>query len=315
VLHTSGMATTTRPATTCPACGADITGAYCATCGQRATSLVLSVRTLLRDVLEDQFSVNGTLPRTLLALFFKPGFLTNEYVRLRISPYVPPFRLYLVASVLFFLLASFRTGPPEITVEDRAELDSIRAAVRDSAAARVARGEPPPQRRGITIPPAGENWADSIDVDLPSEWLTRAVRARLQTLGHLPPEEALRRVFRGAYENAPKVMFLLLPFYALLLKVLYIRRKRYYVEHFIFALHVHAFAFILFLVMLPLADVRVIPGVLLLWLLIYFWLALKRVYRQGWLKTTVKWFLLGQTYAIAVVLGLVVAIFAAIFTL
>src|SRR5687768_17012386 len=112
------MATTVQPGTPCSACGPDITGAYCANCGQRATTPVLSVRKLLRDVLEDQFSVNGTLPRTLAALFFKPGFLINEYLRLRISPYVPPFRLYLVASVLFFLVISFTAGNPTISVQE-----------------------------------------------------------------------------------------------------------------------------------------------------------------------------------------------------
>jgi hypothetical protein len=308
------MATTAQPGTACPACGADITGAYCANCGQRSTSPVLSVRALLRDVLEDQFSVNGTLPRTLSALFFKPGFLTNEYLRLRISPYVPPFRLYLVASVLFFLVISFRAGAPELTVEDRARIDSARVAMRDSAAARAARGEAAPQRRGIHIDPTASNWAETVTINLGNERLDRIVKDRLAVMGNLPPEEALARVLRGLLENAPKVIFLLLPLYALLLKLLYIRSKRYYVEHFIFALHVHAFAFVLFLVMTLVEGVRYVPGLLFAWLMLYFWLALKRVYRQGWVKTTVKWFVLGQTYGIAVGLGLLVALLAAIFT-
>lgn len=310
------MATTARPGTACPACGADLTGAYCANCGQRATSPVLSVRKLLRDVLEDQFSVNGTLPRTLTALFFKPGFLTKEYLRLRISPYVPPFRLYLVASVLFFLVISFRTGPPTLTVEDRAEFDSVRAALRDSTAARRARGEAPPRQRfGISIDPTQRNWAENVSVNLGNERLNGMIRARLQTLGELPPEEALGRVVRGMVENAPKVIFLLLPLYALLLKLLYIRSKRYYVEHFIFALHVHAFAFVLFLLMSLLQNVHYMPGLLWVWLMLYFWLALKRVYGQSRLKTTAKWFVLGGTYAVAVACGLFVALLATLITL
>src|SRR5688572_22731318 len=310
------MATTVQPGTACPACGADITGTYCANCGQRATTPVLSVRKLLRDVLEDQFSVNGTLPRTLAALFFKPGFLTNEYLRLRISPYVPPFRLYLVASVLFFLVISFTAGNPTISVQDRAEFDSTRAAVRDSVAARQARGEAPARRRvGIAVDPTQPNWADSVKVNLGNERLNTIVKSRLQALGELPPEEALGRVIRGVLEQAPKVIFLLLPLYALLLKLLYIRRKRYYVEHFIFALHVHAFAFVLFLLMTLVQNVGFATGLLFLWLMVYYWLALKRVYGQGWFRTTVKWFVLGQTYAIAVALGLFAALVAAVFTI
>ena len=310
------MTTTVRTGTACPGCGADVTAAYCAQCGQRVTTPVVSVRRLLRDVLEDQFSINGTLPRTLAALFFKPGWLTNEYLRLRISPYVPPFRLYLVASVLFFLVISFRTGQPTLTVEDRAELDSIGRALHDSAAARRARGEPPPRQRfGISIDPTQPNWAENVTVNLGNERLNAMIRARLQTLGNRPPEEALGRVTRGVLENAPKVMFLLLPLYAFLLKLLYIRSKRYYVEHFIFALHVHAFAFVLFLPVTLLQHVPYVPIILIAWLMLYFWLALKRVYRQGWVKTTVKWVLLGQTYGIAVGFGVFVALLAAIVTL
>lgn len=300
---------------TCPACGSEVTGHFCSNCGQRAGSRVLSLRVLVRDVLDDQFSLNATLPRTLWALFFKPGLLTSEYLRHRVSPYVPPFRLYLVTSVLFFLAVAVQPPPLELTAEDRAAIDSVRAALRDTVAARAARGEPPPRSRfGVSIDPGREDWAASAEVRLGSERLNRAVKARLLMLGELPPEEAFRRLIRGTIENTPKVMFLLLPFYALLLKLLYIRSRRYYVEHFIFALHGHAFAFSLFLVMLLLDRFPVVAGILAYWVMVYFWVAMKRVYQQGWLRTTSKWLALGQTYLLAVAFGLVLAFIAAIFT-
>jgi hypothetical protein len=126
----------------CPGCGSPATGPYCANCGQRQGERVLSVRALLRDVLEDQFSVNSALPRTLRALFFRPGLLTADYLRLRISPYVPPFRLYLVVSLLFFIVLAFRAAQPlEITAEDRAEIAREFQEARDSLEAQRARGE------------------------------------------------------------------------------------------------------------------------------------------------------------------------------
>jgi hypothetical protein len=127
----------------------------------------------------------------------------------------------------------------------------------------------------------------------------------------------------GFVATTPKVMFFLLPFYAFLLKLLYVRSKRYYVEHFIFSLHGHAFAFSLFVVLMLAAMVPgdaleewmgLLIGVSLLWLMVYYWVALRRVYQQGWFKTTVKWFLLGQMYALAVGVGLAVAFLAAVFT-
>jgi hypothetical protein len=300
----------------CPACGREVTGNYCANCGQRTGTLVLSMRSLLRDVLEDQFVVNATLPRTLRALFFQPGFLTNEYLRQRISTYVPPFRLYLFASVFFFLLASLQAPPLEITPEDRVVLDSLRSAYRDSAAARTARGEAPPARRfGLSIDPMQENWADSATVNLGSERLNRIVRARLQAIGNLPPEMAFQRLTRSTIENTPKVMFLLLPLYALLLKLFYVRSGRYYVAHFIYGLYLHAFAFSVFLLMLLTNRLEAATVLLMVWLVVYSWLAQKRVYAEGWLKTTVKWSALHSLYGVVVALGLLVALLSAIFTI
>jgi hypothetical protein len=312
------------PDGTCPGCSARVSGRFCANCGQRAGTRVLSLRAMLSDYLEDQFSLNTTLPRTLRALFFRPGHLTREFLRQRVSPYVQPFRLYLVTSLIFFLMVALRAGPGELEVSDRAELDSVRAVVQDSIAARTARGEVPTAGRvGVSFDPFQENWADNVTVNLGNEALNNLVRARLQALGRLPGDEALSRILRGFVENTPKVMFLLLPFYALILKLLYMRSKRFYVEHFIFALHGHAFAFSLFVVLMLAALVPgerfdnwmgMLIGVSLLWLMMYYWVALRRVYQQGWFKTTVKWLLLGQMYALAVGVGLAVAFLAAVFT-
>ena len=305
------------PVTLCPACGAELSGRYCSNCGQRAGLRTLSVRALLREVVEDQFSVNATLPRTLRALFLRPGFLTSEYLRQRISLYVPPFRLYLIASLIFFVVASFETRSVEITAETQAQIDSARAAVQDTLAAQRVRGEEPerpPARFGVSIDPMQPNWADSAQVRLGNERLNRAVRARLKTFESLPPDVALRRIFTGVVSSAPKVMFLLLPLYGLLLKLLYIRRKRYYVEHFIFSLHIHAFTFGLFTVLMLLSAVPAVAGLLMIWLMLYSWLALKRVYGQGWFKTTIKWVILGQLYVIAVAFGVALALIAAFFS-
>ena len=76
-------------------------------------------------------------------------------------------------------------------------------------------------------------------------------------------------------EYAPHMVFVLLPVFALLLKLLYIRRRRYYAEHFVFALHVHAFMFVMMtlIVVLP-WDILNLP--ILLWIAVYIWLAMKR---------------------------------------
>jgi hypothetical protein len=278
---------------------------------------VLSVRALLRDVLEDQFSVNSALPRTLRALFFRPGLLTADYLRLRISPYVPPFRLYLVVSLLFFIVLAFRAAQPlEITAEDRAEIAREFQEARDSLEAQRARGEEPVQFRfGITADPTNENWADAIEINLGNERLNRAVRTRLLQMRDLPLTEAGGVLARNIAEQIPKAMFLLLPIYALLLKLLYVRTGRFYVAHFIFSLHIHAFAFALLLVCMVLPWRNLLSMFAFFWLLIYQWMALRRVYEQGVLLTTVKWFVLFAAYGVAIAFAMLVlftwAVFAA----
>ncbi len=311
---------------TCPNCGAPVTGKYCSSCGQRHGDVRASFTRILRDVLEDQLSLNATLPRTLGALLFLPGRLTREYMSLRIARYVPPVRLYLASSVIFFLMLSFVSNlnrpeflqgltPDSATV---ARLDSLRAVQQKAAGGAdadgsVARG----QRFGVFVSDLNpdSNWTRSVDVNLGNEQLNRLVRARLDQLGHLPPREAFAVVFQSFFKQIPKVMFLLLPVYALLLKVLYIRRRRFFVEHFIFALHVHAFVFTICFLEILLRGVQVLPVLLLIWIPVYALIAMKQVYGQGWFKTLFKWFVLGNAYLIMVSFGVLLGVVLAVFSI
>ena len=304
----------------CPNCGALVTGKYCSGCGQRHGDVRASFLRIIRDVLEDQLSLNATLPRTLAALLFLPGRLTRDYMSLRIARYVPPVRLYLATSVLFFLALSLvsninRTDFMRELSGDSASvavLDSIRTELQKSSLSDSALQN---RRFGVFASSFDSTWASSVQVNLGNERLNQAVRQRLDDLGHLPPREAFATVFQSFVKQIPKVMFLLLPVYALLLKLLYIRRKRFFVEHFIFALHLHAFMFAIFLLAVLARDVPVLPGLLLLWIPIYSLMAMKTVYGQGWFKTGLKWFALGNAYVVALSFGVVLGVTLALFAL
>jgi hypothetical protein len=84
----------------CDNCGAPVTDRFCASCGQRAAERIVSLRTLLREFLEDQLSLEARLPRTLHALLLRPGLLTADYREGRVARYVPPTRLYLVTGLV-----------------------------------------------------------------------------------------------------------------------------------------------------------------------------------------------------------------------
>ncbi|EAY26494.1 DUF3667 domain-containing protein [Microscilla marina] len=120
-----------------------------------------------------------------------------------------------------------------------------------------------------------------------------------------------------AVEKLPIVMFFVLPLFALLLKLLYVRRKRYYVEHIIFTLHIHSFAYfiftfsILFLELAPQGAVYILPITFLL-LFIYTYKSFRNVYQQSRIKTLFKIGLIGIAYLLVLIvaftLGIIVSL-------
>ena len=88
-------------------------------------------------------------------------------------------------------------------------------------------------------------------------------------------------------------MFVLLPIFALLLKIVYVRRL--YFDHLIFSLHLHSAAYVILAMMLPLEDLAnrhiilmISQVVLFVYFLAYFVLAVRRVYQSGWLAVALK---------------------------
>lgn len=110
-------------------------------------------------------------------------------------------------------------------------------------------------------------------------------------------EEALKH-------NIPKMMFVLLPLFALWLKIMYNWKRWYYTDHAIFALHVHCFAFVLLLISLVLdhyLDTDAFTGWGIVLLFVYLWLALKHTYQQSYRRSLLKAVLLLTGYSISFV--------------
>jgi hypothetical protein len=105
-------------------------------------------------------------------------------------------------------------------------------------------------------------------------------------------------------QNMPVMMFLLLPFYALLLKLLYIRRNVLYVKHLIHGVHLHTFTFFLLsLLLLLYLTTEHLPGLqawveimVFVLLLVYIYISMFLVYHEGWFKTLLKFIILGFCY-------------------
>lgn len=132
------------------------------------------------------------------------------------------------------------------------------------------------------------------------------------------------------FAEAPTVLFVLLPFFALLLKVFYIFKKRFYMEHLIVALHSHSFICLSIILIAMLVhvdawlDARVawlgsvtslMIAALWIWMPLYLLIAQKRIYRQGWLMTLLKFGMIGFCYWMMLLAGLIALILSSLVNL
>lgn len=215
---------------------------------------------LLHEVFHDIAHLDSRFLRTLRALL-RPGFLTQEYIAGHRTRWFPPFRLYLMVSLLFFALAALGPTTTQFRIVTRAPASA--------------------PAEGKAEAPARSN-------------LDARLEARAAEINRDPAPFVAKLM-----AWAPRVLFLLLPLFALLLKLAYLRSRVLYAAHTIFSLHAHAFAFLVFLgvrVLSYVPYVRGLRGLLLLALPIYLVGALKRVYGQGWWISGLKAAVIGAVH-------------------
>ena len=97
----------------CLNCGVPLAGAYCAQCGQRDIPPYPSVRDLVIDAFWELSGWDGRFASTVRALVRRPGMLTREFLEGRRARYLSPLRLYLMASLVYFVLAAADAGRPD----------------------------------------------------------------------------------------------------------------------------------------------------------------------------------------------------------
>jgi hypothetical protein len=110
-----------RQKQTCHNCGATLTGPFCATCGQHVHALNPTLRDVVHDVTHEVLHLDGRMFRTLRKLLLSPGFLTLDYFKGRRARWIPPLRLYLTFSVLYFALAALSGSNMGATIHDTDE--------------------------------------------------------------------------------------------------------------------------------------------------------------------------------------------------
>src|SRR5437867_3816578 len=96
-----------QPLTHCENCGAELSGHFCAQCGQAAIDYRRSFGHVVVDVLNEFLNWDSKFLATIALLLVKPWRLTNEFLAGHRVRYVHPLRLYLLASILFFFAVNY----------------------------------------------------------------------------------------------------------------------------------------------------------------------------------------------------------------
>lgn len=274
------MKTVTSGDSACHNCGTDAQGNFCHACGQTTTLHVPSAREFLHEFVAHYVALEGKLWRTLALLLFRPGALSNEYIAGRRVRYVEPLRIYLTFSILFFAILKFGGG------------DLVHLGDKGRPGANMADTRHIPTAEQLQLQVLGKPTA------LPQQWLS---------FQELPSAEQSKLVTESFFHYAPYAMFCLMPLFALYLKILYLGSGRRYGEHFLFALHSNAFAFIMMglMTLAPAEFLRLLLGA---WLLAYLPWAMWRVYRGGKFATVLRWALLMVLYSLTLVMAILASI-------
>lgn len=271
----------------CHNCGAAVQYHFCCVCGQETRLHVASAGEFIHEFIGHYIALEGRLWQTLRALFFAPGFLTAEYIAGRRKRYVEPLRVYLSLSLLFF--AVLKMGGPSV----------------------VEIGEPPPTATTITGEKRVRNGGgdDKFVLDAASR-ISPAVANKVNTFLHLPDNEKKRFLQGAFFKYVPYAMFLLMPLFALYLKVLYLGSGRRYGEHLLFALHSNAFAFGMFalLILVDYTGIGLLTFACTAWLFAWLPMAMQRVFGgRRWL-TFLRWQTLAVAHLFSIAFGIVTAL-------
>jgi len=295
-----------RAPVTCLECGAAVPGAYCARCGQSAAVHVLSMKEVAGDVTHSLLHLDSRVWHTLRLLVRRPGELTREFVSGRHQRYLPPFRLYLAISILFFALNALLPGT-----------DIVKTDVRGGpGTGSVSVGMPEQLRRELEaegVAAAGASKAagaiGSCQVEFTDNPAFEDLEQALSRACAQIKADGGKRLAQQFATTAPKLMFLFLPLMAAVALLFYWRPRRLYAEHLVLFLHNHAFTFIL----LAVTDViDALAGLkppyttvigtanvaLYLFLPYYVFRSMRVVYGEGRLRTALKFAVIAVIYLV-----------------
>ena len=259
----------------CLNCGALVDRKFCPECGQPNIETRDNFFHMVGHFISDYLHYDSKFLQSFKSLIIKPGFLTKQYLEGKRVRYIHPLRLFFFITIFMVIMATFYYKKYEHVIKD--------------------------EQITITDDNRTEKKMSTIN------------------LNELDPKErALAIEFSRAFDNISYnlkyISFFLLPLYALAFKLLYWRRKHFYVDHLIYTVHLQSFAYVLLSLLLLIAYFM--PSArdwfyfaLIMIILLYLILSLRSLYQQSWIKTILKSML--ATALIVFISGLAMAGFLA----
>lgn len=314
----------------CLNCSSVLEDRFCSHCGQDSKEFKRSVWNVFVRFFETFTDFDNKLWSSLFPLIFKPGFLTRQFLAGKRKSYLNPIQMYAFFSFLYFFtffympdFVSDKSSLAEQKSEEMSDSDSLKPGQIGTIAF---------EKFGNTkITFKRDSSKAKLNADFNNLPTVKSYDSTQLTLPHIKKDGFIvRSIYRKAFEvfekiqskdsiilpaildkfkaNTANLIILLLPLFALILKILYIRRSFYYVEHLIFSIHFHCFAFLILSIGNILFSCIAMPDefevYLLLGVFIYFFIAMKKMYGQSWKLTFLKFNLWGVSYTVLLVLGL-----------
>lgn len=281
----------------CLNCGTHLGYDFCGKCGQRNVPPRMPLWRHLGDLLGTQFALDSRIARTIPTFLFRPGVLTRAFNDGRRMRYSSPLRLYLVTSLLLFLGLSIAR-----VVDDVVELRTVSTNVPAMPAGELA------ALGGYALdeePVAFEESISEVVVAILGEShpLSLLIREKTERLRTMEWSEARLAGIDNWLNLLPTAMFLLLPLVAAALKLCLLGTGRYYTEHLVFTLHLHAFFFTLLLTLAwAWAPVPLLIAASLA--VLYGFVGLRNAYRLSLTATAVRGVAFAALYLALLVGGL-----------
>ncbi len=322
----------------CTNCGKELPQQenFCPECGQENDNKRQTFGRVMFELVQSFSSLDSRLTHSIPALLFRPGLLSKEYLRGRRQRYLDPVRMFISVTVLYFLIASFSSEDPKKELEKLVENDSTAVLNIDTDSLIIIENNPLSykitDKKTAALIDSVKNSSDQSDEVVLGDQHYEKIRAMVKR-GHINTIEIMdslnientfwNRFYYGEVikfaqsdfnkfkdyiiSKLPWIIFCLIPIFALVLKLLYVRRKFLYIDHLIFSFHLYSFLFLTLILQTILEQFvdHDFDGWWFLIITLYTIFAFRNFYDQSYMKTIVKMFALLFIYSIAALFSLI----------